>query len=110
MLRDGLNILHAKMRALPMANGADLKSVDGFKGDQAEPSNQYAEAFRTVAGHPPAEYRAQVLFAKECAALAFNPKPGVAIMLQRNSQTEITGWARVGATVVIDERAGGAKI
>ena len=31
LLRDGLNILRAKMRALPKANGADLKSVDGFR-------------------------------------------------------------------------------
>ena len=30
LLREGLRILRRKIRALPKANGADLKSVEGF--------------------------------------------------------------------------------
>ena len=48
LLRDGLNILRAKMRALPKANGADLKSVDGFRTRGRKPNQATirAEAFK----------------------------------------------------------------
>ncbi len=47
LLRDGLNILRAKIVALPKAKGADLKSVDGFKkGTTPDQAIIRAEAFK----------------------------------------------------------------
>jgi putative DNA primase/helicase len=47
LLRDGLNILRAKIVALPKANGADLESVDGFKkGTTPDQAIIRAEAFK----------------------------------------------------------------
>jgi putative DNA primase/helicase len=47
LLRDGLNILRAKIVALPKANGADLKSVDGFKkGTTPDQAIIRAETFK----------------------------------------------------------------
>jgi hypothetical protein len=46
LLREGLSIMHAKIRALPKANGANLKSVDGFlKGTKPNQATIRAEAF-----------------------------------------------------------------
>src|ERR1700730_1484699 len=47
LLRDGLGILHAKIRALPKVNGGDLRSVDGFlKGTKPNQATIRAEAFK----------------------------------------------------------------
>jgi putative DNA primase/helicase len=47
LLRDGLNTLRAKIVALPKANSADLKSVDGFKkGTTPDQAIIRAEAFK----------------------------------------------------------------
>jgi putative DNA primase/helicase len=48
LLREGLRILGRKIRALPKANGADLKSVDGFvTGGKRQQATIRAEAFKT---------------------------------------------------------------
>jgi hypothetical protein len=47
LLREGLSIMHAKIRALPKANGADLKSADGFlKGTKPNQATIRAEGFK----------------------------------------------------------------
>jgi len=47
LLRDGLKILHRKIRALPKANGAILKYADGFRtGNKRERATIRADAFK----------------------------------------------------------------
>ena len=82
LLRDGLNILHAKMRALPKANGADLKSVDGFlKGTKPNQATIRAEAFK---GWFPDIRQPNIVLkflrAKNALPLRPTPKPGTAIV------------------------------
>jgi putative DNA primase/helicase len=82
LLRDGLNILHAKMRALPMANGADLKSVDGFlKGTKPNQATIRAEAFKDwFPDIRQPNVVLKVLREQNALPSRRTPKPGVAIV------------------------------
>jgi putative DNA primase/helicase len=110
LLRDGLSILHAKIRALPKANGADLKSVDGFlAGTKPNQATIRAEAFK--AWFPDVRQPNLVLtFLREKNALLARrtPKPGVAIVWAE-SQLKWPNGSRP-RSIVIDERPGQLKI
>jgi putative DNA primase/helicase len=82
LLRDGLNILRAKMRALPKANSADLKSVDGFlKGTKPNQATIRAEAFKDwFPDIRQPNVVLKVLREQNALPSRRTPKPGVAIV------------------------------
>ena len=110
LLRDGLKILRAKMRALRNANGADLKSVDGFlKGTKPNQATIRAEAFKDW--FPDIRQPNIVLrFLREKNALPSRrtPKPGVAIVWAESQPKWPDGARR--RSIVIEERRGQLKV
>ena len=107
LLRDGLNILRAKMRALPKANGADLKSVDGFlKGTKPNQATIRAEAFKDW--FPDIRQPNVVLkFLREQNALPSRrtPKPGVAIVWAESQPKWPDGTRRRSIVINVQARA-----
>jgi len=110
LLRDGVDILHAKIRALPKANGANLKSVDGFlKGTKPNQATIRAEAFKDW--FPDIRQPNIVLkFLRKKNALPSRPtpKPGVAIVWAESQPKWPDGTRR--RSIVIEERPGQLKI
>jgi putative DNA primase/helicase len=110
LLRDGLSIMHAKIRALPKANGAVLKSVDGFlKGTEPNQATIRAEAFK--AWFNDIRQPSLVLtFLRSKNALPSRPTPkaGTAIVWAE-SQPKWPDGSRP-RSIVIDEHPGQLKI
>jgi putative DNA primase/helicase len=110
LLREGLRIMHAKIRALPKANGADLKSVDGFrKGTKPNQTTIRAEAFK----HWFPDVRQpnivlKFLRAKNALPSRPSPKSGIAIVWAE-SQPMWPDGSRP-RSIVIEERPGQLKI
>jgi hypothetical protein len=110
LLREGLRILHAKIRALPKANGTDLRSVDGFlKGTKPNQATIRAEAFK---GWFPDIRQPNIVlkFLRAKNALPSRPtlKPGIAIVWAE-SQPKWPNGTRP-RSIVIDQRPGQLKI
>jgi hypothetical protein len=109
LLREALRILRRKIRALPKANGADLKSADGFKtsGMMGDRATIRAEAFKGWFPDP----RQPSLVLKSLSsknALPSRPtppaKPGIAI-LWAESQPSWPDGSRP-RSIVIEDRPG----
>ena len=110
LLRDALKILHAKIRALPKANGGDLRSVDGFlKGTKPNQATIRAEAFK---GWFPDMRQPNIVLkflrAKNALPSRPTPKPGVAIVWAE-SQPKWPNGTRP-RSIVIDQRPGQLKV
>jgi hypothetical protein len=110
LLRDGLRIMHGKIRTLPKANGADLKSVDGFlAGSKPKQATIRAEAFK--GWFPDVRQPNLVLkFLRSKNALPSRrtPKPGTAIVWAESQPEWPDGSRR--RSIVIDERPDQLKI
>jgi hypothetical protein len=110
LLREGLSIMHAKIRALPKANGANLKSVDGFlKGTKPNQATIRAEAFK----HWFRDVRQpnivlKFLRGKNALPSRPSPKPGIAIVWAE-SQPNWPDGSRP-RSIVIEERPGQLKV
>jgi Domain of unknown function (DUF927) len=110
LLREGLSIMHAKIRALPKANGANLKSVDGFlKGTKPNQATIRAEAFK----HWFRDVRQpnivlKFLRAKNALPSRPSPKPGIAIVWAESQPTWPDGTRP--RSIVIQERPGQLKV
>jgi hypothetical protein len=110
LLRDGLGILHARIRALPKVNGGDLRSVDGFlKGTKPNQATIRAEAFK---GWFPDMRQPNIVLkflrAKNALPSRPTPKPGVAIVWAE-SQPKWPNGTRP-RSIVIDQRPGQLKV
>jgi hypothetical protein len=112
LLRDGLRIMHAKIRALPKANDADLKSAEGFKaGGMSSRVTIRADAFKRW--FPDVRQPNLVLKSlRSKNALPSRPTPptknGLAIVWAESQPT----WPDDSRprSIVIDERPGQPKI
>jgi hypothetical protein len=109
-LREGLRLMHAKIRALPQANGADPKSSDGFKrGTNPNQAIIRADAFK---GWFPDIRQPNVVlkFLRKKNALPSRPtpKPGVAIVWAESQPKWPDGTRR--RSIVIDQRPGQLKV
>jgi hypothetical protein len=110
LLREGLRIMHAKIRALPKANGADLKSVDGFlKGTKPNQATIRAEAFKHWFPDP-RQPNIVLRFLRAKNALPSRPTPtsGTAIVWAASQPTWPDGKRR--RSIVIEERPGQLKM
>jgi hypothetical protein len=110
LLREGLRIMHEKIRALPKANGADLKSADGFlKGAKPAQATIRAEAFKhwfSDLRHPNIVLR--FLCAKNALPSRPSPKPGIAIVWAESQPMWPDGTRP--RSIVIEERPGQLKM
>jgi Domain of unknown function (DUF927) len=110
LLREGLSIMHAKIRALPKANGADLKSADGFlKGTKPNQATIRAEGFK----HWFPDVRQpnivlNFLRAKNALPSRPTPKSGIAIVWAE-SQPMWPDGSRP-RSIIIEERPGQLKM
>jgi hypothetical protein len=110
LLREGLRLMHAKIRALPKANGADLKSADGFlKGAKPAQATIRAEAFK----HWFPDLRQpnivlRFLCAKNALPSRPSPKPGIAIVWAESQPMWPDGTRP--RSIVIEERPGQLKM
>jgi hypothetical protein len=110
LLREGLRLMHAKIRALPKANGADPKSSDGFKrGTNPNQAIIRADAFK---GWFPDVRQPNVVlkFLRTKNALPSRPTPksGIGIVWAESQPKWPDGTRR--RSIVIDERPGQLKI
>jgi putative DNA primase/helicase len=101
LLRDGLNILRAKMRALRKANGSGLESAEGFgAGGMSKRTTIRAEAFK---GWFPDVRQANLVLkflrGKNALPSRPTPKPGTAI-LWAESQPEWPDGSRRRSIVI----------
>jgi hypothetical protein len=109
-LREGLRLMHAKIRALPQANGADPKSSDGFKrGTNPNQAIIRADAFK---GWFPDIRQPNVVlkFLRKKNALPSRPtpKPGTAIVWAESQPEWPDGSRR--RSIVINKHPGQLKI
>jgi putative DNA primase/helicase len=110
LLRDGLSILHAKMRALPKANGSGLESAEGFgAGGMSKRTTIRAEAFK---GWFPDVRQANLVLkflrGKNALPSRPTPKPGTAIVWAESQPEWPDGSRR--RSIVIDKHPGQLKI
>jgi putative DNA primase/helicase len=110
LLREGLSIMHAKIRALPKANDADLKSADGFlKGTNPNQATIRAEAFK----HWFPDVRQpnivlNFLRAKNALPSRPTPKSGIAIVWAESQPLWPDGTRP--RSIIIEERPGQLKM
>jgi putative DNA primase/helicase len=110
LLRDGLSILHAKMRALLKANGSGLESAEGFgAGGMSKRTTIRAEAFK---GWFPDVRQANLVLkflrGKNALPSRPTPKPGTAIVWAESQPEWPDGSRR--RSIVIDKHPGQLKI
>jgi putative DNA primase/helicase len=110
LLRYGLRIMHGKIRGLPKADDAELKSVDGFlKGTKPNQAIIRAEAFKSWFPDPRLPNLVlNFLRSKNALHSRGTPKPGIAIVWAE-SQLMWPDGSRP-RSIVIDERPGQLKI
>jgi putative DNA primase/helicase len=110
LLRDGLNILRAKMRALRKANGSALESAEGFTaGGMSNRTTMRAEAFK---GWFPDVRQANLVLkflrSKNALPSRPTPKPGTAIVWAESQPEWPDGSRR--RSIVIDKHPGQLEI
>src|ERR1700730_1699880 len=110
LLRDGLNILRAKMRALRKANGSALDSAEGFTaGGMSNRTTMRAEAFKGwFPDVRPANLVLKFLRSKNALPSRPTPKPGTAIVWAESQPEWPDGSRR--RSIVIDKHPGQLKI
>jgi hypothetical protein len=110
LLREGLRIMHAKIRALPQANGANLKSRDGFrKGTKPNQATIRAEAFKNwFPDVRQPNIVLKFLRTKNALSSRSSPKSGAAIVWAESQPLWPDG--NRPRSIVIDERPGQLKI
>ncbi|HKN11425.1 MAG TPA: DUF927 domain-containing protein, partial [Pseudomonadota bacterium] len=110
LLREGLRIMHGKIRGLPKADDADLKSVDGFlKGTKPNQAIIRAEAFKSWFPDPrQPNLLLKFLRSKNALRSRGTPKSGIAIVWAESQLTWPDGSRP--RSIVIDERPGQLKI
>jgi hypothetical protein len=110
LLREGLSIMKAKIRVLPKANSADLKSVGGFlKGTKPKQVIIGAEAFkRWFPDVRQPNIVLAFLHAKDALPSRPSPKPGIAIVWAE-SQPKWPDGTRP-RSIVIQNRPGQLKV
>ena len=110
LLRDGLNILRAKIRALRKANGSALESAEGFTaGGMSNRTTMRAEAFK---GWFPDVRQANLVLkflrSKNALPSRPTPKPGTAIVWAESQPEWPDGSRR--RSIVINKHPGQLKI
>jgi len=110
LLREGLTIMHAKIRALLKANGADLMSEDGFvKGGKPHRATICAEVFKGWFSDV-RQPNIVLTFLRTKNALPSRrmPTPGTGIVWAESQPTWPDGNRR--RSIVIEERRGQLKV